>query len=211
LRALPLLTTTDNLTSSSSRPSSFVVAAVNDGCPRRCHSPAWTPILPLYRKDAPHLLQHASSSTPALNRLPHPRQCLDPTLTMPSVDGNYAICPGPANTAAPLDSMCTAARPSMKARASSASRHMTPSSFASMPPWPWNPSPAAHGSPRVCVRSRRDKAFPAVPVSFRASRRGLISASTRVGNGQTPTFPQTRSVPEQQASAGVNGARFPRP
>jgi hypothetical protein len=25
-----------------------------------------------------------------------------------------------------------------------------------MPSGPWNPSPAAHGSPRVCVRSRRD-------------------------------------------------------
>jgi hypothetical protein len=26
-----------------------------------------------------------------------------------------------------------------------------------MPSGPWNPSPAAHGSPRVCVRSRRDR------------------------------------------------------
>lgn len=41
--------------------------------------------------------------------------------------------------------------PSIKAHASSASRHMTPSSFAFMPPWPWNPSPAAQWLPEnVC-------------------------------------------------------------
>jgi hypothetical protein len=63
----------------------------------------WTPILPLYRKDAPHLRPHASS-TPALNRLPHPINALTQLWRCPvwPAHGNYAICPGRATTAAPL-------------------------------------------------------------------------------------------------------------